>query len=82
MQGVDILVTIPFLSPWFNDFFAETFLQHLINDNLLDKCKAVVVRFGKNSNPPAKPQTVEDYLKMIGLDVSNLNAKLCKLVIM
>ena len=84
MQGVDILVTITTSAPWFHDFLAEEFFQCLTSDSLLDKCKAVVVRIvpWKSSNSRAKPQTVENIIKTIGLDVSNLNDKLCKLIIM
>ena len=82
MQGVDILMTITSSAPWFHDFWAQEFFQCLTSDNLLDKCRAVVVRMvpWKSTNSRAKPQTVDNILKLIGFD--DLKDKLCKLVIM
>ena len=85
MQGVDIMVTVASNSPWYHDFLARQFFHHLISDNLLTKCKAVIVRIvpWKNESRYArntKPQTVDDVLKTCGLNASSLKDKLCKFV--
>ena len=82
MQGVDIVVTITSTAPWFHDILAQEFFQCLTSDNLLDKCRAVVVRIvpWKSTNSRVKPQTVDNILEMIGLD--DLKDKLCKFVLL
>ena len=70
MQGVDILVTFSTSATpcnWFHDFLAQEFFQCLTSDNLLDRCKAVVIRIvpEKSADLRARPQTMDDILKMV-----------------
>ena len=76
MQGVDILVTSVYPYPRAN-VSAESFFSRLISENLLTKCKAVIVRMVFGEYAP-KPSTQEEVLNMLELDSSNLQEKLCK----
>ena len=85
MQGVDIMVTVATVCPWYHDHLAKQFFQWLIGDNLLDECEAVIVRIvpWKNESDYSgdfKPQTVDDILKTCGFNTPSLKDKLCKLV--
>ena len=85
MQGVDVMLLITEDHPYALDFMTLQFYQSLLSENLLDQCKAVVLRIahmkkndpflGKNS----KPATVETILATSGLDkASHLKSKLRK----
>ena len=84
MQGVDVMLIMSSTHAFSLDYMTLEFYEALIGDNLLDKCKAVVLKvfsgkadpiFGRNS----KPLTVEDILTKSGLSkASTLQNKLCK----
>ena len=86
MQGVNIMLMMTSTEPYHLDYLAKEFYECLIQDNLLDQCKAVVLRithmklaeniYGKNA---PKPLTTDAVLTGCGLDkASNLKQKLCK----
>ena len=85
MQGVDIMLTVFSTQPWMIDFVAQEFFQCLISDNLLDQCKAVVVRIvpWKTDNArlrrSTKPLSADDILTRSGLNAaSSIKEKFCK----
>lgn len=86
MQGVDVMVMMLTDTPWgiFN-YMAQGFYDHLIGDNLLEQCKAVVVRIvpwktgDHHLQRSYKPIPVEEILTNSGLDkASTIKEKLCK----
>lgn len=86
MQGVDVMIMMLTNAPWIFNYMAQDFYNHLIGDNLLDQCKAVVLRIvpWKTDNDHFqrnfKPIAVEEVLTNTGLDKasSNIKEKLCK----
>lgn len=86
MQGVDVMLMMLTTQPGMFDFLGQEFYQCLIQDSLLDQCKAVVVRIGYaktqdrsfGSQAP-KHMTVDAILSRYGLkDAAAIKDKLCK----
>jgi hypothetical protein len=77
MQGVDVLVVTTLNGPWSVDFLAKEFFQCLVEEKLLDQCKAVVVRISawKTDNTwlhrsSIKPLTADAILSESGLNAA------------
>jgi hypothetical protein len=84
MQGVDVMLMMSSSNPFALDYMTLEFYECLIGDNLLDQCKAVVLRIVSGKVDPlfqrnTKPLTADDILTKSGLSkASNLQKKLCK----
>lgn len=84
MQGVDVMLMMSSSHPFALDYMTLEFYECLIGDNLLDQCKAVVLRIAsaKGDDPflkGSKPLTANDILTKSGLSkASNLQKKLCE----
>ena len=84
MQGVDVMLMMSSTNPFTLDYMTLEFYECLIGDNLLDQCKAVVLRIVSAKLDPlfpmnTKPLTAEDILTKSGLSkASNLQKKLCE----
>ena len=84
MQGVDVMLMMSSTNPFTLDYMTLEFYECLIGDNLLDQCKAVVLRIVSGKVDPlfqrnTKPLTADDILAKSGLSkASNLQKKLCE----
>ena len=85
MQGVDILLMMLSTQPGYFDFLARDFYECLIEEKLLERCKAVVVRivYWKNDNTKLrtgnKHVTADGILSECGITATTpIKDKLCK----
>lgn len=89
MQGIDVMLMMLTTQPDMYDFIGQEFYESLLQENLLDQCKAVVVRIashsskytdgsmGRYSGP--KPMAVDEILARYGLNkAKSIKDKLCK----
>jgi hypothetical protein len=68
MQDVDIMVALTSANPYAIDFMTVQFYQCLVEENLLDKCRAVVLRISHwKGERGFKPITADEVLTKCGL---------------
>ena len=83
MLGVDVMLMVTSTQPFSLDYSIMEIYECLIEDDLLDGCKAVVLRIVKENNPifpNAKPLTANDILTKSGLSKASkvIKEKLCE----
>ena len=86
MQGVDVMLIGTDNHPFAMNYMTTQFIDSLISENLLDQCKAMILRVttvkegDRFLSKSTKPLALDAILAKSGLNkASHLQSKLCKL---
>ena len=82
MQGVDVLISLMPAAPFSFMNMSHEFYSCLVEENLMEKCKTVIVRIVSvdwSSLRNVRGLKAETIMKAQGLDPEKFKGKLCKL---